>query len=198
MNGWRALDTIVKCSFFLTFEEKTASSCVYTLQSTLVGYRHIYGGFAHLSPQKWSLVMPWKDHSHHVPFINVLPLFHPAPMKAALVITRRSKSTVSTLLDYIWLFTGISQRELYIFSGILFSLSSYNKELVQISTNILCRSGVMWFCIKFTVLNSESQVHVFFFFFTPSESVRFILLPSHRLYLSSRSFVPEMFTTGRC
>ena len=164
MNGWRALDTIVKCSFLLTFGEKTANSCVYTLQSTLVGYRYIYGGFAHLSPEKWSLVMPWKDHSHHVPFINVLPLFHPAPMKAALVTTRRSKSTVSTLLEYIWLFPGISQRELFIFSGILLSLSSYNKELAQISTNILCRSEVMWFCIKFTVLNSESQVHVFFFF----------------------------------
>ena len=164
MNGWRALDTIVKCSFLLTFGEKTANSCVYTLQSTLVGYRYIYGGFAHLSPKKWSLVMPWKDHSHHVPFINVLPLFHPAPMKAALVTTRRSKSTVSTLLEYIWLFPGISQRELFIFSGILLSLSSYNKELAQISTNILCRSEVMWFCIKFIVLNSESQVHVFFFF----------------------------------
>lgn len=52
---------------------------------------------------------------------------------------------------------------------------------------------MMWFSIKFTVLNLKSQVHVFF---THSELVRFSLFPGHRPYSSSYPFIPEMSTKG--
>lgn len=182
VNGWRVLGTMLSVLmlsvlfFPSNFEKGTASSSVYTLQSTLVEYRHLYVGFAHLSPKTWSLVIPWEGHSPRVPSTHILPLFHPVPIKAAL-------AAVATLLESsIWLFPGTSHRELYIFSGIVLSFSSYNKGLSQISTNIICRSIVIWFCIKLTVLHSGSQVHGFF---TSSESVRFTLFPSDRSYPSS-------------
>lgn len=130
----------------------------------------------HISPPKhghWSFLGKAIVPVSHPP---ISCQFHPVPIKAAL-------AAVATLLESsIWLFPGTSHRELYIFSGIVLSFSSYNKGLSQISTNIICRSIVIWFCIKLTVLHSGSQVHGFF---TSSESVRFTLFPSDRSYPSS-------------